>query len=190
MYLPGAFDIVMKVFSKNPDIGAVYGDFIYIDEHDHLLRKRHVLRTIDYDLLLAHNYIGQPSLFFRRSILDKIGYLDERFHYIMDWDLVLRLAKTCEMKHVPQFLATARIHRATKTAVFGNLENRSEIEFLHKTHQLSGKNYNSFYRMETLFQRIHIVFRDGPISFVRVFLAQYPLTMGRILRYITWRIFH
>jgi GT2 family glycosyltransferase len=38
----------------------------------------------------------QPAAFFRRSFLDKVGFLNESFHYGMDYDLFLRLSLVCD----------------------------------------------------------------------------------------------
>lgn len=41
-------------------------------------------------LILRSNTVSQPSCFFRRSCLDRVGGIDRSLHYTMDWDLWVR----------------------------------------------------------------------------------------------------
>ena len=75
--LPGALQEVVQAFAANPSAEAVYGDFVYIDGADRVLRKRRVFHEFRYETLLFHDYLGQPAVFYRRGVLDKIGLLDE-----------------------------------------------------------------------------------------------------------------
>lgn len=42
---------------------------------------------------IPHTNISQPGVFFPRSVLQNVGHLDERLHYVMDYDLLCRLLK-------------------------------------------------------------------------------------------------
>ena len=44
-------------------------------------------------MLVTQNFIACPSTFIRRGALDKVGLLDQRFKYSMDYDLWLRLGR-------------------------------------------------------------------------------------------------
>lgn len=56
----------------------------------------------------------QPGLFFPRAFLQAAGHLDERFHYCMDYDLLLRLLPNCSVVGVDQPLVRFRLHESSK----------------------------------------------------------------------------
>jgi glycosyltransferase involved in cell wall biosynthesis len=55
--------------------------------------KNFLLRHYSFSLYLTNNFVSSPATFVRRSVLDEIGALDERFKYSADYDLWLRLAR-------------------------------------------------------------------------------------------------
>lgn len=57
----------------------------------------------------------QSSIFWRREVFDKIGFLDENQHYIMDFDYWVRMARHFEFKNVDRELACFNYHNKAKT---------------------------------------------------------------------------
>ena len=72
--------------------------------------------THGLDALPWSNVICQPACFVRREALAKVGGLDTRLHYVMDWDLWLRLRDAgCKFLFLDQVLAAVIAHADTKT---------------------------------------------------------------------------
>ncbi|MCB0196129.1 MAG: glycosyltransferase [Anaerolineae bacterium] len=118
IYMPGAFHRVAKFFNDHPNIDIIYGDYQLIDQNSNvLLRKQEI--PFDYNILLyGLDYISQPTTFFRRSVFERSGYLDESLHYGLDWEYWLRLANDgCQFAHLPFYLAATRWHTDAKTLV-------------------------------------------------------------------------
>ncbi|MDM8520484.1 glycosyltransferase family 2 protein [Anaerolineales bacterium HSG6] len=118
IYLPEAFERVATFFQNYPHVDVIYGDYHLIDEHDQIiLRKKEI--PFDYNILLyGLDYISQPTVFFRRAMLEQVGYLDEQLNYGLDWDYWLRLAQHGgTFQHVPHYLAATRLHGTAKTVV-------------------------------------------------------------------------
>lgn len=109
MLLPGTLFYVADFFTKNPHIDVVYGQRIMIDEYDQEV-GRWVLPPHDSKVLLWADYVPQETLFWRRSIWEKIGgYVDESFKFAMDWDLLLRFKESgAKFKRLPRFLGAFR----------------------------------------------------------------------------------
>ncbi|MDX1523838.1 MAG: glycosyltransferase family 2 protein, partial [Anaerolineae bacterium] len=116
LYLPHTLRTVAHFFQQNPGTDLLFGDCVIIDSTGQPLLER---KEIPFDigvLLWGLNYICQPTVFMRRSLLDIIGYLDETLHYGMDLDYWLRAAIAgARIRHTPQFLAQARWHAGAKT---------------------------------------------------------------------------
>lgn len=114
--LPGTLAHVANYFMSHPDVDIVYGNRIFIDREG-LEVGRAVLPRHDGKALQYADYIPQETMFWRKRVWDKIGPIDESFHYAMDWDFILR-AQAAGFKFVrlPRFLSCFRIHDAQKTA--------------------------------------------------------------------------
>lgn len=114
--LPGTLAHVANYFMSHPDVDIVYGNRIFIDREG-LEVGRAVLPRHDGKALQFADYIPQETMFWRKRVWDKIGPIDESFHYAMDWDFILR-AQAAGFKFVrlPRFLSCFRIHDAQKTA--------------------------------------------------------------------------
>ena len=88
---PGALGFVGDFFSRHPNIDAIYGHRVIIDEAGKEI-GRWVSPRYNLSLLRIVDYIPQETLFWRRSIYEKVGGLDRKWFFAMDWDLALRFA--------------------------------------------------------------------------------------------------
>ncbi len=113
LYLPGAVAQAAAVLEANPEVGFVFGDAITIDTQSKHLNK---LAFGDWGLseLMAFRIICQPAVFMRRSVLEQVGYLDTTYHYMLDHQLWLRLARVAPIRHVSSTWAAARHHPEAK----------------------------------------------------------------------------
>ena len=113
-YLPGTLNRVALFMQKNLDIDAIYGNHVLTNINNQgLLIKKEL--TYSYHRLLFHNFQSQPATFFRRRVLDKIGFLNSEYFYSMDHEFFIRMGRYCKVCHVPYIFATYRIHPETKT---------------------------------------------------------------------------
>jgi glycosyltransferase involved in cell wall biosynthesis len=60
-------------------------------------------------------YMHQPSIFWRREVFEKVGFLDDAQHYIMDFDYWVRIARHFTFKNVDRVLSYAVYHDKAKT---------------------------------------------------------------------------
>jgi GT2 family glycosyltransferase len=112
-YLPDTISAVVKCFDENPEAVMLYGDMLAVNGNGQTIN---VLKYRQYSLqdLLCFQIVGQPSVFFRRSALDKTGLLDTSFHFMLDHHLWIRLAQQGRILHVPQVWSAARYHPQAK----------------------------------------------------------------------------
>jgi glycosyltransferase involved in cell wall biosynthesis len=112
-YLPGALEEVVETFRKNPGVGLVFGDVRVVDENDAVINELHYGNWGIRDLMSFH-IIGQPAVFFRRSVLKKTGGLDLSYHLLLDHQLWLRMALENAIKYHPSLWAGAHYHADCK----------------------------------------------------------------------------
>jgi GT2 family glycosyltransferase len=99
VYLPGALEAVGRALASAPEARWATGPCLIMDDDGNEIRKAvtayktFFLRHYSYSLHLVQNFVSCPSTFVRRSAFDRVGLLDERFGYSMDYDLWLRLGR-------------------------------------------------------------------------------------------------
>jgi hypothetical protein len=113
LYLPGAVSAAAAALGSNSELGMVFGDAITIDTQGRPLNR---LVFGDWGLpeLMGFRIICQPTVFMRRSVLERAGCLDSNYHYMLDHHLWLRIARMAPIKHVSQYWAAARHHPEAK----------------------------------------------------------------------------
>jgi glycosyltransferase involved in cell wall biosynthesis len=101
---------------QNPDIGLIYGEANFIDEHGRKIGRFPAAQT-DYERLRrGYVHIPQQAAFWRADLWRQVGPLDEGLYFAMDYDLWLRLAKISRIKYFPnQVWANFRLHGDSKT---------------------------------------------------------------------------
>lgn len=181
VFLPGALSAVAECFDRYPKIDLVYGDFVYTDLKGAVLRRRKVFPKISYDHLVFHDYLGQPAVFFRKSLFEKVGAIDESLTYGMDWELFLRMWKVADTMHVPRVLATYRLHESAKGSAEDGMKFQRDarvIQQRHVRHPFRDAKANRIwqrYRFAlSLGLRTWSVIRDSPVDYVRTMWRMFP----------------
>jgi glycosyltransferase involved in cell wall biosynthesis len=117
LLLPGSISAVTQSLGAHPNVDLVYGWASSIDENGNKTSDK-LWRAPAFDLceLLQGDYIPQPTIFFRRSLLDRIGFLNESLHFSFDYEFLLRASVVTDFRLIPQYLAAVRSHSATKSS--------------------------------------------------------------------------
>ncbi|MDY0092708.1 MAG: glycosyltransferase, partial [Candidatus Vecturithrix sp.] len=156
---PGTLTCIAQFFHKHPEIDVVYGHRIIIDgQHQEI--GRWVLPPHDNTMLLWADYVPQETLFWRRRIWEKAGgYVDESYHFALDWELLLRFYDTgAKFARLPRFLAAFRVHDAQKTS--RELEGRGWQEMSKLRKQRHGRDISNQEALHQLrhYMRKHLVY--------------------------------
>ncbi len=121
IYLDNTLQKVVKYFKENPECMWLTGYCKIIDENGKQIKKyiteykNRKLRRFTFDQLLIEDCISQPATFWRRKLLDEVGYIDENLHYSMDQDLWARFAKRYKLHLIQEYLSCFRFTSDTKT---------------------------------------------------------------------------
>jgi len=134
-YLPGAVETAVAGLRAHAEAGAVYGEGYHVDESGRVI-DRYPTEPFDLARLADTCFICQPTVFLRREVVERLGYLDGSLRYCMDYDLWIRLARVSRFVHVPEYLATTRLHADAKT-----LAQRAPVhdEILRTVHRHFGR---------------------------------------------------
>jgi glycosyltransferase involved in cell wall biosynthesis len=118
--LPGAVSHAVRAFERRPALGAVYGEGYQIDADGNIKGRFPVTEPFNlWKLVYLSDYILQQTVYFRRSVFDEVGYLDESLHWGMDWDILIRIGKRYWIDYIPEYMGCLREHGEAKTATGG-----------------------------------------------------------------------
>lgn len=130
IYEPGALSAVNKAFTDNKECQWLYGKGKIIDVSGIYIKgivtkfKEIWQPLCNYRVLTWMDYIVQPTAFWHKSLIDKIGYFDSQYKYSFDYDFWLRSHKTYKPVFINQYLACWRYHPQAISVV----EYKEEIE--------------------------------------------------------------
>jgi glycosyltransferase involved in cell wall biosynthesis len=161
-YTPGALGRVGAFFTAHPETMWAYGKCRIIDERDREIRrpitwyKNVLLRRYSYRKLLAENFISQPSTFWRRSLHEEIGYLNEDEHYVMDYEFWLRAGARHPAGVIDGYLANFRMYDESKS---GSLQNPQFSDELRVAKAFSGGDRVPIYLHRFNYVKIVAIYR-------------------------------
>jgi glycosyltransferase involved in cell wall biosynthesis len=115
-YQPEAVAEAVAYLQQHPEIGLVYGEANFIDEHGQVIGRFPAAQT-DYERLRrGYVHIPQQAAFWRADLFRQVGTLDERLYFAMDYDLWRKLAAVSRIKYLPgRVWANFRLHGDSKT---------------------------------------------------------------------------
>ncbi len=126
---PDAVRFTLDYFAQHDEVRFFYGDALWIDEGGAVLRAKKEIPFNRFIWNYDHCYIPQPSAFWRRSLYQESGGLDETLHLAMDSDLWVKFAHLTRPRHVRRPLSRIRVHTQAKTQRFArqSLQEHREI---------------------------------------------------------------
>ena len=132
VFLPGALNAVAYFFEKNPDWRWLSAPSPKFGESQHVLDGIYEPPKKKLEWLL-HCPISQPSTFWRRSLYDKHGGLDQEFHFALDYEYWIRFIFGEEELHfINRPLSAYRLHDVSKTVAQSEMFRGEEMRIREK----------------------------------------------------------
>jgi glycosyltransferase involved in cell wall biosynthesis len=114
LFEPGTLREVAEIFAEHLDWQVVYGDSLWMDAGGRPIRPKKEIPFIRFIWMYDHNYLPQPSTFWRHGIYEQVGGLDVRMKLAMDGDLWARFAERTTLHHVPRTWSRMRYYPEQK----------------------------------------------------------------------------
>ena len=127
LYYPYTLHEVGETFVRNPQWQVVYGDLLLIDDKSHPIRVQKEIGFNRFIWMYAHNYIPQPSTFWRRGIYEQVQGLDAKWDLAMDADLWIRFAERTALHHVPRVWSAFRYYPEQKNSRLRDRSNEEDV---------------------------------------------------------------
>jgi glycosyltransferase involved in cell wall biosynthesis len=118
---------------ENPQAGIVFGDSMFTEADGTEIEPTRPVVDWTYLKFIKNceNLISQPSAFIRREVYEKVGALDPKFYYFMDWDFWMRAGVYFKIEHIDGIFSTYRLHADSKT-VAQSKKAAPELEYMYK----------------------------------------------------------
>lgn len=114
-YAPGLLDRVVDLFERLPDVDAIFGDVIFVDEAGLAIRRVSSCPATTRVMRNHGCFISSSCFFFRRRLAERHPFSID-LKEVMDWDWYLRLLDDgCRFHYDSNLLSYYRIHGAQVT---------------------------------------------------------------------------
>lgn len=138
-FTPGALRAVGEYFRGHPQDNWVMGHCVFIDAEGRQVVDAEwggdtmfatPIDGLAHALLREKAFVmPQPSIFWKREMLEKHGYFDEELEYTFDYEMWCRyLAAGYRVKIIDKVLSTYRLHGQSKTCALRHKQLRDHIE--------------------------------------------------------------
>ena len=131
-------DVLAKVAAafQDPTVDAVYGDLVYVRHDDISQVIRYWKSGLYDDAALSRGWMPpHPTFYVRRSVYERLGGFDTRYHIAADYDTVLRFLAVGKIRaaYIPEVLVRMRAggisNRSLKTII---RKSREDLEVLRR----------------------------------------------------------
>lgn len=136
---------VAKEFEDDDTLDILYGAGHFIDENNNIIAdlvkwRPYSLNTDPYTFIehfKSHVSMLQPSVFFRKRVIEKIGLLDDNDQYAFDHDFWIRtLRSNCKWKFIECNLSKALLQSDAKTVA-------GKVDQVYYSLKTSFKNFDN-----------------------------------------------
>lgn len=115
-YLPGAFLKVAQHFLESPEINLIFGDAEYMDEKSKVFGRNRAGGYSLNNFLSRRTSITQSSAFFRSTVLQCNSGWNNKYSYVADNELWLRICVSDGVKKIDNMLSRYRFHPEQRDA--------------------------------------------------------------------------
>jgi glycosyltransferase involved in cell wall biosynthesis len=135
-YASGAIDRALDLFELHPKVMMIYGAAEHVNLFGEALNAYPSLSpTTPIESFQNGSFICQPTVFFRRELLDDVGYLDENLKTAFDFDWFIRIFKyysADRIGYVDQIQAYSRLHGQCLTKKYRQIVASESIQVIAK----------------------------------------------------------
>ena len=151
VYLPGAFGKVASEIAARPEAGVYYGHIRFMNGDGIAVDENRAVPVRMFNLLYDGSLVRNQASFFRRSVWETVGGLDEDFRFCMDRDLFLRAAHLgMDFCLVREFLGAFRVHGESKTSTLQAAKRREDERLMARYASSTGPMRRRFGKFASL----------------------------------------
>lgn len=128
LFEPWTLHEVAEAFRHNADTQWFYGDATWIDAEGGVIKPQKEHGFSRFIWIYGHNFIPQPSTFWRPELYEEVDGLDPRYDLAMDADLWIRFAEHARPRHVKRPWSRMRFYPEQKNTAMRGASGREGSE--------------------------------------------------------------
>lgn len=114
---PRKLDVYVTAFDQHPEVGAVYGNYQFIDGDGRIVAPLEIEAESHFGKMpsgqvyyeFLSSFYGVPAtMMVRRECFARAGLFDPHCDSVEDWDMWIRIARDCKFLHIQEPLAYYR----------------------------------------------------------------------------------
>jgi glycosyltransferase involved in cell wall biosynthesis len=134
LYTKNAISIAVKHLNNAPDALMAYSDWVSIDADGRETHKQILPQYNIENMVESANVAIGPGMFIRKSTIERVGPRTASVRYVGDLDYSFRIASVGHILHIPQFLATHRLHQSSASSSAKGKDMADEVAMLGETY--------------------------------------------------------
>lgn len=135
LFFPWTVETVVGAI-HNGTADLVYGDVIKVDMTSGAVQLV-FSPPFDAPFLRRVGSLFQPTVFWRRSVIERVGVFDPQLQFGGDLDFWIRIAAVGRLERIDEVLAIERIHEAAKSSAWASTAAEEE-RAIRSRHEQSG----------------------------------------------------
>lgn len=159
-YQPGIFFELAVASQQNPSVNLIIGNLNLIGADDEVINNLIYVKPTYHSVLAEGMVLTNQAAFWRRSLHNTIGFLNEDLHFGFDYEWFLRVLNNSSAAHVNHVWGNLRLHNETKTANFQTGFD-SEYELI-----LIGRKPNVLMKRFYQLRRLFLLLLQGDLTYV------------------------
>jgi len=186
MLPPGALKALSKGIRKSKCADVYYGDYQAVDAEGKELYSRKSAPFMHAGLFWGRQLSSQPAVFFKRKLLQDLGYLNEKQAFCMDTEFWIRVASSgATFSQIKKPLGITRAHGEAKTTNMQQVLHNEHKDIVRRYNGLmifpaGSKTENIYFTFMNRFWRFfsalcRLIYR-GDVTFMRATIARLGCT--------------
>jgi glycosyltransferase involved in cell wall biosynthesis len=161
VFLPGALRRVRTALERHPEWDVLTGYHARIDADSRIVSVHRIPRESPRMARWGVCHVAQQTCFFRKSLYDRVGGIDQKLHCVLDTELWFRMfAAGATWGHLPEYLAGFREHEAAKGQSWLKkyAEEYRVIEKMHPQYTITPRRHAglALYRLSQILSGRHL----------------------------------
>jgi glycosyltransferase involved in cell wall biosynthesis len=165
LYYPGAL-LKLARAAANGAPPIVSGNLLIADAGNRVYRRIHYTPMTRRTLTVIKASIPNQVALFRRDLLEKHGFLQERMRYCMDLELWSRLLHAGNNVVVPSALGVYTTHEDTKTALISHVCDSERAQIIAEIRAEEGGGMGSLFSLSTRAAKVAAHARQGDLPYL------------------------
>lgn len=166
LYSPGALHKVAQIFRQDAACDLVFGNTGFIDADDAVVGECRFTKFHFATLIYEGTNLHQPGAFWTREIYERIGGMNPKYRFCMDYDLFCRAGQVGRFRHIRSHLANFRLHSASKTVTILPVGRMEHEEIASRYRAKNNVAYLRYRRLLCQVRRLTLYIAQGDVGYV------------------------